>query len=162
MPTVKRLDVDTTYINSIVGHLREAEIAYKLSVSVNTIYMLRRQGKVSERVLRRFCEVYEADYEKCLGAKEDTPITTIEEQPADTVVVPDPVIPSDDINLLINKVVELQEVVNTFNDQMKKIDDALTLIGRCIADGNEQARKYYINTNKFFTDYRNQKKFGTW
>ena len=151
----KTIEVNLPYVQSFTKDMQLEEVCYRLSVSYATARRLIIEGRASKQTIDTFCKTFGADPEKMKPTES-----------ADVAVFakPDQSAPvgSETMDTLVKQVADLTEEVQTMKDLLTKIDNGLGMIGRCIADGNESDRKFYVQAVKFFTEYKNNKKYGTW
>jgi hypothetical protein len=163
----KRIPVDTDYINNeVIKGEHYMDVAVRLGVSTATVFDLQKKGVASEATINKLCSAYGADFDRCFGKKEE-PTEVPVEKPTE-VPVPASKLEEEvkglreDINILVNKLAEIADVNSTLNEQMHKVYGALINLGQVSAEANENNRKFQVVAQKFFTEYKNNKKYGTW
>lgn len=161
----KRVPVDTDYINNeVIKGEHYMDVAVRLGVSTATVFDLQKKGVASEATINKLCSAYGADFDRCFGKKEEpteVPVEKPTEVPASKLEEEVKAL-REDINILVNKLAEIADVNSTLNEQMHKVYGALINLGQVSAEANENNRKFQVVAQKFFTEYKNNKKYGTW
>jgi len=161
----KRVPVDTDYINNeVIKGEHYMDVAVRLGVSTATVFDMQKKGVASEATINKLCSAYGADFDRCVGKKEEpaeVPVEKPVEVPASKL---DEEVKAlrEDLNILVNKLAEIADVNSTLNEQMHKVYGALINLGQVSAEANENNRKFQVVAQKFFTEYKNNKKYGTW
>ena len=169
----KRFPVNVDYINNeVIKGEHYMDVAVRLGVSTATVFDMQKKGVASEVTINKLCSAYGADFDRCLGKKEE-PAEVPAEKPAEGPAEKPAEGPAskleeevkglrEDINILVNKLAEIADVNSTLNEQMHKVYGALINLGQVSAEANENNRKFQVVAQKFFTEYKNNKKYGTW
>lgn len=161
----KRFPVDADYINNeVIKGEHYMDVAVRLGVSAATVFDMQKKGVASEVTINKLCSAYGADFDRCLGKKEE-PAEVPAEKPAEgpaSKLEEEVKGLREDINILVNKLAEIADVNSTLNEQMHKVYGALINLGQVSAEANENNRKFQVVAQKFFTEYKNNKKYGTW
>lgn len=137
------IELNTEYIKECIkkSGMSEAEISGKMGRSCTFAHTVVVRGRIGADPFPLFCSIIGADKDKALK----TPVVKEEVAPATVTVSADYQKTLDDIKAELSEIHKYMETLT----QMKINQD-------------EEEKRFFVMVSRFFTEYKNNKKYGHW